>query len=71
LRLAAAGGALGLVGALFAGRALASLLHEVSPRDPVALGGAALLLAAIAAAVALPPVVRSARLDPAAVLRDE
>jgi predicted permease len=71
LRLAAAGGALGLVGALFAGRALASLLHEVSPRDPVALGGAALLLAATAAAVALPSVVRSARLDPAAVLRDE
>jgi predicted permease len=71
LRLAALGGVLGFAGALVAGRALGGLLHGVSPGDPVALGGTAGLLLATAAAAALPSVLRTARLDPAAVLRDE
>ncbi len=71
LRLAALGTALGLLGAFVAGRALLGLLHGVSPGDPITLVGAACLVFATAAAAALPSVLRTSRLDPAAVLRDE
>jgi len=71
LRLAAFGAAVGLLGALAAGRALQGLLHGVGPGDPATMAVAAGLMVATAAAAALPSVVRTLRLDPAAVLRDE
>jgi ABC-type antimicrobial peptide transport system permease subunit len=45
------------------------LLTGVSPFDPVAFGGVAILLVAVALAATLFPAVRAARLDPLATLR--
>ena len=71
LKLALLGAALGIVGALLSGRALRSLLNGVEPGDPASLVAAAALMLASAALAALPSVIRAARLDPAAVLRQE
>ena len=71
LALAGTGLALGLALALVAGRALAGLLYGVSPHDPATLAGVGLLLMAVAAAAALGPARRAARLDPARVLRGD
>lgn len=69
--LAATGIVLGLAGAVAAGRLLGSLLHGVGPADPLALGGAALALAAAALAASLIPARRAARTDPAIALRHD
>ena len=69
--LAAAGVAVGSLGALAAGRALRHLLHGVGPHDPATLAGVALLLVTVAAVASLLPALRIARLDPARTLRDE
>ena len=71
LRPVIAGAAVGGVAALVALRGLGGLLFEVRPADPAALAGAlALLVAAGAAACAL-PAWRAARIDPARSLRAE
>jgi ABC-type antimicrobial peptide transport system permease subunit len=59
--------------ALFAlaARSLRTLLYGVAPTDPVTLAAAALLIVSIAAAASWIPARRSARLDPADVLRAE
>ncbi|HEX7118195.1 MAG TPA: ABC transporter permease [Longimicrobiales bacterium] len=67
----AAGTALGLLGALGLGRALAGSLYGVRPGDPVVLGVTALLLLATAAAAAFVPTRRAIGVDPAATLREE
>jgi len=63
--------AAGLAGALAAGRVLASLLYQVSPRDPQLLAAAALLLATVGLAASFLPARRAARLDPLNALREE
>jgi ABC-type antimicrobial peptide transport system permease subunit len=47
------------------------LLFEVSPQDPMALGGGALLLGGVALAAILVPARRAARIAPAVALRSE
>jgi putative ABC transport system permease protein len=69
LRLAVTGAAIGTFGAIAAGRALRGLLFGVQPLDPVALVGAAVLLALVAALACYLPARRAAKLDPLAVLR--
>jgi len=69
LLIAAAGVALGLLVALAAARLLGALLVDVGPGDPLTLGGAATLLAAVALAASLVPARRAARVDPMEVLR--
>ncbi len=69
--LTAAGLALGLAGALAASRALASLLFEVSPTDPVTLAGVVFLLAAAALFACYWPARRATRVDPMVTLRYE
>jgi ABC-type antimicrobial peptide transport system permease subunit len=64
-----AGAALGLLGALGATRLLSTMIYGVSPRDPIALGAAALLLALMAALAIHVPARRAARLDPMVALR--
>jgi predicted permease len=70
LAVAAIGVAIGTACALAAGRALASLLHGVSPNDPATLGYVAVLVIASSALSAVVPARRAARVDPAQVLRD-
>jgi putative ABC transport system permease protein len=71
LRLAGAGGLLGLAGALAAGQLLSSVLHRTSSLDPRALVVGVAAAVALALAAAAQPAVRAARLDPATTLREE
>jgi ABC-type antimicrobial peptide transport system permease subunit len=61
-----AGGALVIVGS----RYIASLLYEVSPRDPLVIGAAAGALVLCAAAAALLPARRASRVDPMVALQE-
>jgi predicted permease len=70
-KLAAIGLACGLAIALVAGRLIESMLYGVRPQDPLAVGGAVLLLTAAALLAALIPALRAARVDPAIALREE
>jgi len=63
------GAAVGLAVALLGSRLLAALLFEVSPTDPLALGGACLVLLGVAAAAAYLPARRATSIDPARTLR--
>jgi predicted permease len=71
LRLALAGIAIGLVGALAGTRILRSLLFEVSPTDPAVLLAVAALLVALAALASFAPARRAARVDPVEALRGD
>ena len=71
LRLAGAGLALGVAGALALTRFLSSQLYQVSPRDPVALAAALLGLAAISLLSSYLPARRAARIDPVGALRGD
>jgi ABC-type antimicrobial peptide transport system permease subunit len=70
-KLAAIGVAAGLGMAAAAGRWIESMLFGIRPQDPVAMGGAVLLLSAAALAAALIPALRASRADPALALREE
>jgi putative ABC transport system permease protein len=61
----------GLLLAVAAGRLLSSMLHGLSPADPVALGAVAALLAAVAGVASYLPARRAARVDPMVALRYE
>ena len=63
--------ALGLVGALAAGRLMASLLYRVSPRDPVVFVATTTILLVVALAACWLPARRAARLNPLDALRAE
>ena len=71
IRPVAAGLAVGVAAALAAGRVLASLLFQVSARDPATIGGVALVLLVVSAAAALPPARKATRVDPMRALRFE
>ncbi len=71
LVLVGIGLALGLLGALGAGRALASLLYDVGSLDPVALFTAIVALASVAVLACWFPARRATRVDPIIALRYE
>jgi predicted permease len=71
LWLSAAGIAAGLICFWAAGPSLATVLYEVSPRDPAMLLTAGVLAFGVTAGATLVPSVRAAGLDPAAVLKQE
>ncbi|HEX9704550.1 MAG TPA: ABC transporter permease [Gemmatimonadales bacterium] len=71
VRLAAIGTALGVLVALALGRALSSLLFQVSPHDPVVLAVVALLLIGLAALACSLPARRATQVDPMVALRTE
>jgi len=60
---------IGVAGALFATRALASLLHGVTPLDPVTFALVPAGLAAVSLVACLVPARRAAAIDPATALR--
>jgi putative ABC transport system permease protein len=65
------GAVLGSLGAWFCTRLLESLLFEVKAHDPLLLGGAGLLLLAVAFVAAWLPARRASRVDPLVALRYE
>ena len=71
MRLALAGVALGLAGALGLTRFLSSLLYQVRPTDGVTLSAVALIVAAVALAACYLPARRATRVDPMIALRYE
>ena len=71
LRLTAIGIAIGLVAALAAGRALRSVLFDVSPADPVTYAAVVAIFAATACAALVVPARRALAVDPLTALRAE
>ena len=71
MRPALVGLAVGLGTALSGGRVMEALLFGVQPRDPVILGGTALLLTVVTLAAAILPAYRASRVDPVKALRAE
>jgi ABC-type antimicrobial peptide transport system permease subunit len=69
--MAAGGVTIGLVAALALTRYLRTLLFEISPTDPLTLGGVAVILLLVALAASWLPARRAARVDPAVALRAE
>jgi putative ABC transport system permease protein len=71
LVLTAIGLAIGLAGALASVPLLRSVLVEVSPYDPLAIGAACLVLVTVTMAASLAPARRAARVEPIAELRQD
>jgi ABC-type antimicrobial peptide transport system permease subunit len=57
--------------AILAGRAAATLLFALKPYDPLTLGGAVVLLAAVGLLASFAPARRASRLEPMQALREE
>lgn len=71
VKLAAAGAAIGVAGALLVTRLMASLLFGVGPRDPATLSGVVGILALVAALASWIPARLAARISPISALRAE
>ena len=71
LGMATLGVALGLGFSLAAGRFLAPLLFETSPRSPIILAGVAVVLICVALLASVVPAIRAKRVDPMLALRTE
>src|ERR1700691_2742806 len=71
IRPVAAGLAVGILGALAAGRILSGMLFQVSARDALTIGGVSLALLAVSLVAALVPARRATRVDPMKALRFE
>jgi ABC-type antimicrobial peptide transport system permease subunit len=69
LRIVLPGVALGAVLALLAGKWIAPLLFQVSPKDPPVLVGVVTILVAVAMVASWLPARRAARVDPNQALR--
>ena len=71
MRLVAAGGTLGLLGAWVAARGMSGLLFGVSPADPVTFFGVLFLLVTVAFIAALVPARRATLVNPVEALKAE
>jgi putative ABC transport system permease protein len=71
LRTVAAGIVVGVVAAMMLSKFVASLLYGISPRDPVVLVAAAVILALIGLGASIIPAIRAARVDPVTALRTD
>jgi ABC-type antimicrobial peptide transport system permease subunit len=70
LGLAAAGAAVGLVGALIVSHLMAGLLYGVSPSDPLTFISLTAVLVIVALAACYIPARRAMRVDPIVALRE-
>jgi len=71
LGLAAAGAAIGLVGAVIVSHLMAGLLYGVSPTDLPTFAGVTLVLIAVALVASYVPALRAMHLDPITILQSE
>ena len=71
LRVTLVGVAIGMVGALLAGKAIAASLYGVSPHDPLVLGTATLVLLSVGVLASYLPARRATKVDPMVALRYE
>jgi putative ABC transport system permease protein len=62
--------AIGALAGVIAARLLTSYLFEITPLDPAAFAGAAVLLAVVALGAAYIPARRATRVDPLQALRN-
>jgi putative ABC transport system permease protein len=69
VRMAGAGLALGVIGAVFLTRLLASLVYGVGTLDPMTFAAVPALLAGVAIVACLAPAYRAASVDPVSTLR--
>ena len=69
--LAVTGVAIGLIGALFTARVVASFLYGVEPTDPLTFAAVAVLLLGVAFVASYLPSRRALRVDPLTALRAE
>jgi ABC-type antimicrobial peptide transport system permease subunit len=69
MALAGTGAGVGLLGALGLSHVLSSLLHDVSPQDPLTFAAMALLLLSTSALACAVPAWRATRVDPLTTLR--
>ena len=69
LLLAAAGGAIGLVGAAVSSRFAGTLLFGVAPQDPITLVTAVAVLLVVVVAASWLPARRAALIDPGHAMR--
>jgi len=65
------GGVVGLIGAVWAGRAAKSILYQMEGYDPIVLAGSVVLLALVALGAGFIPAHRASRIDPMLALRYE
>jgi ABC-type antimicrobial peptide transport system permease subunit len=65
------GAAVGSVLALAAGRTLASVVYQASPRDPLVFAAVAGVLVIVGIAACWTPALRSLRIEPMTALRPE
>ena len=71
LRLVAVGLVVGIAGAVFLKKAVASEIYGVRPLDPFVLAGVIALLSIVALAACVVPARRAMHVDPMVALRDE
>jgi putative ABC transport system permease protein len=71
LTLTGVGLAAGIAGSFVVNRALASMLFNVRPNDPVTLAGVSGLIALVAVLACVIPARSATRVDPLVVLRQE
>jgi putative ABC transport system permease protein len=71
LVLVAVGLIVGLGLALVGGRVVGSLLYQIQPADPVALGGAGIFLFVVGILACVTPALRASRTQPAEALKSE
>jgi predicted permease len=71
LRIVSVGVALGIIAAIAAGRWIAPLLFDVSPRDPIVIVAVIVTLLGVSLLASWLPAARAARVDPATALRSD
>jgi ABC-type antimicrobial peptide transport system permease subunit len=71
VKLVAFGSVAGLGLGILASRVLAFIVYQASPRDPLVLGGAVLVMALLGLLATWIPAQRALRLDPVTLLREE
>lgn len=71
LRLLACGSAAGLLLGVAAGKVLAFIVYQATPRDPMVLGGVLLTMLIVGLLAAWLPALRAIAIDPLALLREE